>query len=167
VSIKLSTGPEVLLGLADDVRRKTLMLLERTTDREAFWAPPGTANHILWHGGHALWLGDVLCIEPATGTGELPTGWEVTFGMNCRPPSQTSLWPSRKEVSERLRAQLARMHEVIGHLSEADLNSAPRSSRSGHRTIGYCILHGLHDEANHQGEMYLLLKTQRLGHVNR
>ena len=28
------------------------------------------------------------------------------------------------------------------------------------RTVRYNILHGLHDEANHQGEMWLLHKLQ-------
>ena len=41
--------------------------------------------------------------------------------------------------------------------------TTPLSLRPGDtRTLGQSILHASHDEANHQGEMYLLMKMQWL-----
>lgn len=154
----VATSSDILVALFDDVRGKTLLILERAPQRTLFWAPPGTSNHILWHAGHALWLGDVLALEPATGSSELPAGWSETFGMNCRSPRLTALWPGRKEVFDLLERQRHRLRKLIAGLTPADLDSHPRVD-CGRRTIAGCILHGLHDEANHQGEMYLLLKT--------
>jgi hypothetical protein len=51
----------------------------------------------------------------------------------------------------------------IGALSPADLDARLRFAYPGdRRALWQSILHGIHDEANHQDEMYLLLKMQRL-----
>ena len=43
------------------------------------------------------------------------------------------------------------------------LDALPPHAHAGDsRTLGQCVLHGWHDEANHQGEMYLLFKMQKL-----
>lgn len=152
---------QLLLG---QVRRKTIDLLTNAPVEALRWTPPagGTQNHVLWHAGHALWLGDVLCIEPATGRGELPPGWAATFGAKERPPSQTHEWPSRDDVIAHLRRQEQRMFEVIGGLTQQELDKSP-GGRTG-ETLATWIVHGLHDEAKHQGEMFLLLKLWR--HAN-
>ncbi len=169
----------LLEGVANEVRHKTLTLFAAATDAELLWAPPGLSNHILWHAGHALWLQDVLCIEPATGRSELPDGWADTFGQHGRSPSETRQWPTRGQVDERLRSQWVRLQEVLGGLTQATLEAPPARGGAGPQRRGagfprggagfqpvgpplwHLIVHGLHDEANHQGEMYLLLKMQR------
>jgi hypothetical protein len=149
--------------LAAEVRHKTVQLLQASRASELTWTPPGTANHVLWHAGHALWLQDVLCIELVTGRSELPQGYAELFQMGSRPARLHRPWPARDELSHHLQAQLSRLQEVIGSVPDADFDRPPRHTHPGDsRTLGYCILHGLHDEANHQGEMYLLLKMQRL-----
>lgn len=142
--------------LCTEVRRKTIRLLVESPAGSLRWSPPGLQNHILWHAGHALWLMDVLCIQPATGASELPAGWAETFGMNCRPPSTTAHWPSRDEVTDRLRGQGDRLFELLGSLTEHQLYSSP-GGRTGDTLLGW-IIHGFHDEAKHQGEMWLLRK---------
>ena len=159
----MSTPASVLCELAREVRKKTLQILDATRPRELIWAPPGTSNHILWHAGHALWLQDVLCLQQLGGVNGLPDGWEEMFGMNSRPALQKRSWPGKGELRRQLQAQLPRLLDAIGAVREADLGLPPSASRGDTRTLGQCILHGLHDEANHQGEMYLLLKMQRLG----
>jgi hypothetical protein len=151
---------DTLILLANEVRGGTLQMLDWVSDeRKMLWSPPGTQNHIAWHAGHILWLADVLCIEPATGRSELPAGWADTFGMNCRPPSQTTSWPDRAELVARLTEQLPRIEQTVGVLGDADLQRIVPPN--GKHTLARLIVHGFHDEASHQGEIYLLLKLQR------
>jgi hypothetical protein len=151
-----------LQDLAGDVRQRTIQILQATERSELTWAPPSTSNHILWHAGHALWVEDALCIEPATGQSELPAGWAEMFRMGSRPATWKKPWPGKDELLRALRAQLTRLVEVIASLDAVQLDALPPFAHRGDtRTLGACILHGLHDEANHQGEMYLLLKMQR------
>jgi hypothetical protein len=152
------THAGILQELAVEVRSKTLQLLDYAPAEKLTWAPPGTSNSILWHAGHAVWLQDVLCLAIATGKSELPDGWAAVFGMGSRPHRQKE-WPAREEVRRQLKLQLPRLVDVIGRLTAEELAALPRFGHSGDdRTLQECIVHGLHDEANHQGEMYLLLK---------
>ena len=162
MGIDLTKDTGLLQLVVEEIRGKTLKLLADARNNELLWAPPGLSNHILWHAGHALWLGDLLGLEAITGVRELPSGWSETFGMNCRPVRETKDWPARDEIRKRLESQRNRLIEEIGKLSKGDLCQPPRSQKLGtERTLGYWIVHGLHDEANHQGEMRLLLKMQR------
>jgi hypothetical protein len=121
----------------------------------------GTSNHILWHAGHALWLQDLLCVELLTGRSELPDGSAAMFGARSQPGT-ISEWPSRDKVSSLLRAQLARVLELLDRTSEDFLLQTPDRFRDTRTNLGW-IIHGLHDESKHNGEMYLLSK---LGQVS-
>jgi hypothetical protein len=148
-----------LIELVRQVRTDTLRLLAAADERWLTWAPEGTSNHILWHAGHALWLLDVLGVALLTGKSELPVGWDETFGMNCRPVAETKAWPSRHTIDRHLREQGQRLIALLADLPPARLEIPAASD--GSRTLAGRILHGLHDEAKHQGEMYLLLKMCR------
>jgi hypothetical protein len=67
-------------------------------------------------------------------------------------------WPSLHEIVQRLQDQRQRMSRVIGGLSEEQLNK-PAAGHPEH-TVRYAILHALHDEACHSGEIRLLRKMQ-------
>ena len=145
--------------LARQVRGHTLRVLDACPDEWLRWAPAGTSNHLLWHAGHALWVVDLLCIEPLAGASELPAGWAETFGSDCRPVRETTEWPERVEIRARLERQLARL---LGLFAQNE----PRLGRLGSDSPGRWdltrgVIHGLHDEARHHGEMYLLLKLRR------
>jgi DinB superfamily len=155
----MPTAADHLIELARQIRGDTLRLLAAPKEEWLTWAPPGTSNHILWHAGHALWVGDVLILEPITGQSELPLDWADAFGMECRPVNLTRDWPSRAAIQERLTQQLARIEQLLADLPEDRLNN-PRPVL-GSRSLLSSIIHGLHDEAKHQGEMYLLLKLCR------
>jgi hypothetical protein len=142
--------------LAEEVRTKTIRLLEDTPERAMLWAPAGTSNHILWHAGHALWLGDVTCLEPLLGQSKLPGAWADSFGAKCRPVSQTKTWPAKALVVSALRAQLRAILSEVGKATDELLDEI--ASPTSKITLARRIIHGLHDEANHQGEMYLLQK---------
>jgi hypothetical protein len=144
--------------LARQVRQFTLDVLARCEPAWLTWAPPGTSNHILWHAGHALWVADVLCLEPLTGRSELPPGWEDTYGMDCRPVASTKTWPTREEFVKLLSAQLERLRVVLAAASDDTLSQIIDDHGN---TLASRIIHGLHDEAKHQGEMYLLFKMCR------
>src|SRR5262245_17749020 len=105
MSTMLAVG---LSELATQVRTITLRQLEVSEGPILTWAPHGTANHILWHAGHALWVADILTVEPVTGHSELPGGWEKTFGENSRPAATTT-WPDGGEVCHLLELQLDRI----------------------------------------------------------
>jgi len=145
--------------LARQVRASTLQILDAARDTGLTWAPEGTSNHILWHAGHALWLQDVLCVLPLTGASELPEGWAVKFGSRCRPVRSTTQWPSRREVKGLLQAQLARLLELFRREADRLSRIGPDSPTEWDLARG--VIHGLHDESRHQGEMYLLLKLCR------
>ena len=57
---------------------------------------------------------------------------------------------------ERLREQLGRLTTAIRSLEPGHLDRIVEPD-FGH-TLRYSIVHALHDEANHQGEIYLLKK---------
>lgn len=149
----------MLVELAQQVRGCTLRLLEDVPAPWLRWAPTGTANHILWHAGHVLWVQDVLIIEPLTGTSELPATWEVLFGQHGRSPAQTVDWPEREEVVRSLTDQLPRLCEVIAQADPQQLLNVAASAEGWNLPRG--IIHGLHDEARHQGEIHLLKKLCR------
>ena len=148
-----------LIEMTSQVRVETLRLLDAAREDWLTWAPAGTSNHMLWHAGHALWVGDALCIESITGQNELPAGWAEKFGMGCVPVATTREWPSREETRRLLMAQWIRMEDLLSALSPDRLND-PRPILDD-RSLVSSIVHGLHDEAKHQGEMYLLLKMCR------
>ena len=142
---------EFVVELTRQVREQTIGILRRTPADWLLWAPEPTSNHILWHVGHALWVQDVLAIEPLTGRSELPPGWAETFGADCRPVRETRDWPDAGTVADQLQHQWVRLYEA--YRSHADLlfDSAVVAD----------LIHGLHDEARHQGEMHLLTKLRR------
>ncbi len=150
--------------LAEQVRGFTLELLNATPADWLTFAPAGTSNHILWHAGHALWLQDLFCIEPLTGRSELPQGWAASFGGRCRPLSETRDWPDAVLLRRLLAAQLDRMLVLLPQVTGEQLADPRRRSTTGW-TLHDGLLHGLHDEARHQGEMYLLFKLCRAGYA--
>lgn len=142
---------ELLAELARQVREQTIGQLLRTPPEGLLWAPAGTGNHILWHAGHALWVQDELGIQPITGKSELPEGWADAFGADCRPVRETTDWPDPNRVVGLLQDQLGRLLAVFK--DHSDRLADPR--------IASDVIHGLHDEARHQGEMHLLSKLRR------
>lgn len=149
---------ETLLTLANEVRAKTLRRLDGVSAEVARFTAPGLNNSVLWHAGHALMLVEHLCIMPATGaTPEYPPGWFELFGWDSRPASiPPNAWPTLPQVVDRLREQLDRLHAALRPLSAEQLDRVLEPPRKG--TLRYSIVHGLHDEACHQGEIHLLRK---------
>lgn len=146
-----------LQELAKQVRNSTLKNLTQADVPALMFAPKGTSNHMIWHAGHALWVVDLLGIRLLTGAGELPDGWADTFGMNCRPVSETTEWPDRDFLAGLLEKQLDRLTELLGQSTEERL-AEPADPVRGPMSVSARITHGLHDEARHCGEMHLLNK---------
>jgi hypothetical protein len=148
-----------LLLLLDEVRGKTIRLLNSLPARYARWAPPGLENTILWHAGHAYVLVESLTMKSVGLAPQLPDGWYEIFSPESRPGSvPPDRWPPLAKVIQHLEAQNQRLGKLIGELSEAQLDRPSLSNPK--RTVRSAILHGLHDEACHCGEMYLLGKIQ-------
>lgn len=152
-------GNQVLLELTRQVRHDTLQVLAATEPPQLTFVPPGTANHILWHAGHALWVQDLMCVAPLAGASELPQAWLPLFRSGSEP-ALTEQWPAAAEVQSQLEAQRTRMLELLAEVSDKDLQR-PAAGLSRERNLMGWILHGLHDEAKHCGEMYLLWKLSK------
>jgi hypothetical protein len=153
-------GPSDLAILAYQVRDCTLKLFDATDSDALTWTPPGTVNHILWHAGHAVWVADVLSIEPISGKSELPPGWAEKFGQHSQPATVTG-WPDRREVRSRLETQLNRILSLLHECREMIVTKADQTPPEGGWPLLHGMIHGWHDEARHQGEMYLLQKLRR------
>ena len=150
-----------LLLLLEEVRGKTLRRLEGLTDVQARWVPAGLHNSILWHAGHAYVVVEALAarglgIEPS-----IPAGWHEMFSWESRPAEVSpASWPTLAEVVAHLHEQKDRLHAAIAARSIAELNE-PCSARPD-QSNRYEILHGLHDEACHSGEIWLMRKLQQV-----
>ena len=147
---------KTLLHLIADVRGKTLKITDGVSDGQARWAPPGLNNHILWHAGHGYVVNEHLGMAAATGQPpQYPAGWFEKFSWKSQPGAVKE-WPTLAEVRAELQKQLQRLTTVVEGLSEEQLAKVVDAQRG--RTLRWSILHGLHDEANHQGEIWLLKK---------
>ncbi|HEY8666356.1 MAG TPA: DinB family protein [Tepidisphaeraceae bacterium] len=154
---------ESLLLLIKEVRGKTLRMLDGLGEEEARFSPPGLNNSMLWHAGHALIVNEHLGLSSAEGRAPaFPEGWFDKFSWKSQPATITD-WPAVADVAARLREQLERLAAAVQNLSDEQLAKVIDPGRN--RTLRYAILHGLHDEAQHQGEMWLLKKlyAKRLG----
>jgi hypothetical protein len=150
---------DTLQLLAREVRGKTFRILDGLSEAEARFVPAGLNNSIVWHAGHSLWVVEVLSVAAATGRpAQLPDGWVDLFNSKSRPTPDTK-FPPLPQVIEALRNQLERLVAAIDPLTPQQLAVMIDPARN--RTVRYNILHGLHDEANHQGEMWLLRKLQK------
>jgi hypothetical protein len=67
-------------------------------------------------------------------------------------------FPSLSKIIDHLESQYKRLRKLIRELSEEQLDS--QSAGNPQRSVRSSILHGLHDEACHSGEMHLLRKMQ-------
>jgi hypothetical protein len=148
---------DTLLMLAYEVRGKTLWLLEEViTGEMAHFAAPGLVNSIVWHAGHVLVVIEHLAVAPATGQPpEIPADWFEKFSWDSQPRTVKD-WPDIGQVIAALRRQLPRLTEAISTLSPEQLNQVVEIEHGS--TLRYNMVHALHDEANHQGEIWLLSK---------
>ena len=144
-----------LMLMATEIRNKTLKLLDGLSDEQAAFAAPGMTNPILWHAGHGVMLMEHLGIMPLSGSQQpqYPAGWFEKFAWKSDPRTVTT-WPGVDEVRTQLSQQLPRLIALLESADEATLSKPDAKGRS----MRYLVLHGLHDEAIHQGEMYLLRK---------
>ena len=89
----------------------------------------------------------------------IPDGGYKTFSPESRPNLiPADRWPQLADVIHQLETQHSRLGKLISELSEEQLDRPSASNPK--RTVRSAILHGLHDEACHCGEMYLLGKMQ-------
>jgi hypothetical protein len=153
-------GPSDLAIVAYQVRECTLRLFDATVSDALTWTPPGTVNHILWHAGHTVWVADALTTQAITGASDLPPGWAERFGQHSQP-AMVKEWPERAEVRSRLESQLQRILDLLHEQRDMIITKANQPPREGDWPLLYGMIHGWHDEARHQGEIYLLQKLRR------
>lgn len=148
---------ETLLTLLDDVRGKTLTVLENLDDTHARWAPPGLQNSCLWHAGHAYVVTEYLTMRPIGQEPKVPDGWFKMFSWESNPAHiDPKSWPPLEEVVSALKEQHERLRGVIAGLSPGQLDA--KDPNNGAKTVRYSIVHGIQDESRHNGEISLLRK---------
>ena len=137
---------ETLLYLLDDVRGKTLKVLQNLDETHARWAPPNLQNSCLWHAGHAFVVTEFLTMRGLGKEPQVPEGWFKMFSWESNPAhTSPESWPPLAEVVAALTAQHKRLRDVISGLSDSQLE-APDPGNTGH-TVRYSIMHGIQDEA--------------------
>ena len=73
-----------LLLLLDEVRGKTVRVLETIAAEDSAWAPPGLQNTILWHAGHSYFLLEWLTTKGLGQSGACPpAGMKCLAGTAC------------------------------------------------------------------------------------
>jgi hypothetical protein len=98
-----------------------------------------------------------LTSEALGQTPRVPPGWSEIFDWNSRPADvPASRWPALQAVVGELIAQRDRLLAQIASLGTPGLDR-PGAARP-EQSVRYAILHGLHDEACHSGEIWLLRK---------
>ena len=147
---------ESLLMLSQDVRNKTLKLLDGMTDEQVRYTAPGLTNSILWHAGHVITVIEHIVVIPITAKDPAyPMGWFQMFSWKSQPQHVES-WPRLDEVTSQLIDQYRRVSGLIQKLNEDHLKTIVDPTKG--KTLRYNIIHAFHDEANHQGEIWLLKK---------
>ena len=150
-----------LILLLDEVRGKTLRLLDSLNEKDARWAPPGLQNSVLWHAGHAYFLLEWLTMKALGRRPNVPEGWYELFSWDSRPGTiPEGRWPALAEVVTHLEEQHLSMTRTIGSLTDNELDGPAADHPDV--PVRYAIIHALHDEACHSGEIHLLRKLRRL-----
>lgn len=154
------TADPTLFYLLNHVRRGTISRLEGLSEKEARFAPDGLANSILWNAGHCYIVVEWLTMEALGAATKSPPGWFELFSWTSRPAEiPADRWPKLEDVVHELQLQHGRMHKVLGNLTPEDLDLPARNRPDV--TVRERIVHALHDEACHSGEIWLLRKMQR------
>ncbi len=158
----MSHSPDdTLLMLFDEIRSGTLQMLAGVDEQQARFAPPGLNNTILWHAGHAVVVIEHLCVVlPGLGPVQYPEGWFDKFSWSSKPATVTD-WPTLAQVIDELTRQRDRITPLLATLSPERLRT-PLSPEPKSRSVRLSIVHALHDEAKHQGEIFLLRKLWKL-----
>ncbi len=116
-----------LLLLLDEVRGKTLRLLQGVSEDETQWSPPALHNHILWHAGHSFVLVESLVMEAMGELPQIPEGWFDIFSWQSDPAHVASYrWPTLAQVIAELTDQRTRLRGMIEALGDEDLSRAAR-----------------------------------------
>ncbi len=140
-----------------EVRSRTVRLLQGVGPEEARFHAPGLQNTVLWHAGHCYVVVEWIVAQALGRRPEAPPGWFELFSWESRPEQVAAeRWPPLAEIVEHLREQYARWRQVFRELSPEQLQ-AP-NHKHPRQTIGRAIVHALHDEACHSGEIWLLRK---------
>lgn len=149
-----------LLVLFQEVRGKTLELLRGLSESHAGWTPPGLHNTILWHAGHCYVVVEWIVMQALGREPTAPDGWFELFSWESRPAeTPPDRWPTLAEVVVQIESQYPRLRQLFGDLTDEQLARAASGRRD--RTVRTALLHALHDEACHGGEIWLLRKLQR------
>lgn len=151
-----------LLLLLDEVCGKTVRILETVAAEDATWAPPGLQNTILWHAGHAYFLLEWLTMKSLAQRPRMPEEWHEMFSWDSRPGQiEANRWPTLAGVIVALREQHKRVRQIVVGLTDDQLDQP--SARNPAKAVRYEVLHALHDEACHCGEIHLLRKLRASG----
>ena len=84
--------------------------------------------------------------------------WSKKFGQHCDPVSEQTDWPTIEEMKRVLLDQQTKLEELLNAMGPDQLVIDP----SNNRDLVGGMIHAMHDESKHQGEMYLLHKLAKV-----
>jgi hypothetical protein len=116
-----------LFSLLDEVRGKTLQVLEGVSPQEARWAPAELQNTILWHAGHSGVVVEYTTMQALAKDPEIPDGWFELFSWQSRPATvPAERWPALEEV-------VAELKGAVSAATHLDRIAPPRAARCPRR----------------------------------
>lgn len=148
-----------LLLLLDEVRARTIGILRSVRAEDSLWAPPGLHNMVVWHAGHCYFLLEHLTMRALGRKPQMPREWDQLFCWGSRPQLVSAeSWPPLAAIVEQLLQQHTRIRQLIETLTDEQLDQPLAAASDG--TVRYAVIHALHDEACHCGEIHLLRKMR-------
>jgi DinB superfamily len=151
-----------LLILLDEFRGKTVTILQSVQVQDSLWAPPALHNTIVWHAGHCYFLLASLTMRAIGHNPKLPTKWDMLFSWDSHPQLvPAECWPPLGVIIESLQNQHERMRLLAEALTPEQLEQ-PLAFAPGN-SVRYAVIHALHDEACHCGEIHRLRKLRAVG----
>ncbi len=119
------------IGLIEDARS---IPLQRPT--------PLGGNHPLWIVGHLAYSEAEMVHEMIEGRPNPLADWASLFGMSSEPQTDASAYPSPDEVWKKAREIRAHTLEVLGGMTDADLDGPSHGSEQQRQmfpTVGACL----------------------------
>lgn len=113
------TNEEILFKQMDFVRKRTVMMIESTSEELADQMPSGFRNSIRWNAGHIFLSQDTLMYSFAGEDHQVPETYFPLFEMKTSPLDWKTDPPSLAELKEQLSTQSDRIRrDFSGRLEE-------------------------------------------------
>lgn len=130
-------------------------LVEDLSPEQMVQQPNGVVNHAAWSLGHLVVVSNSLAKTLGLES-TIPEGWEAPFATGGTPSADQSLYPSKEEILDALKAQHARVSDALQNTDPATFAEPHpvEKMRAYFPTVGdYVIFLVTSHEAGHLGQI--------------